>query len=77
MDLRALEDDGDEHPAHHATWAIGLRPPKNLEWWGDLAVVTTESPIAWRKLAHQMGVDRTSAGGSTRSDPARSSRAGR
>jgi GNAT superfamily N-acetyltransferase len=55
MDLRAPGDGGHEHAAHHATWAIGVRPPKNLEWWGDLAVVTTASPIAWRKLTYQVG----------------------
>lgn len=55
MNLRASWDDGKGHAAHHAMWAIGVRPPKNLDWFGDLAVVTTESPIAWRKLAYQMG----------------------
>ncbi|MFI8079768.1 GNAT family N-acetyltransferase [Kitasatospora sp. NPDC086009] len=55
MTLRAPEDGGNEHAAHHATWAIGVRVPKNLDWWGDLAVVTTESPIAWRKLTYQVG----------------------
>ncbi|CAM5469320.1 ESCO1/2 family N-acetyltransferase [Streptomyces viridifaciens] len=55
MTLRAPEDGGNEHAAHHAMWAIGVRAPKNLDWWGDLAVVTTESPIAWRKLTYQVG----------------------
>ncbi|MFF0451112.1 GNAT family N-acetyltransferase [Streptomyces sp. NPDC004609] len=43
-------NDGREHADHHAQWALGLRAPKNLDWLGDLAVVTTLSPIAWRKL---------------------------
>ncbi|MFD0410458.1 GNAT family N-acetyltransferase [Kitasatospora sp. NPDC127116] len=55
MTLRAPEDGGNEHATHHAMWAIGVRAPKNLDWWGDLAVVTTESPIAWRKLTYQVG----------------------
>ncbi|MEU4296672.1 GNAT family N-acetyltransferase [Kitasatospora aureofaciens] len=55
MTLQAPEDGGNEHAAHHAMWAIGVRAPKNLEWWGDLAVVTTESPIAWRKLTYRVG----------------------
>ncbi|MEU6719601.1 GNAT family N-acetyltransferase [Nonomuraea sp. NPDC046802] len=55
MNLRASWDDGKKHATHHAMWAIGVRPPKNLDWSGDLAVVTAESPIAWRKLTYQMG----------------------
>ncbi|MEU4068404.1 GNAT family N-acetyltransferase [Streptomyces wedmorensis] len=43
-----------EHTDHHAAWAFGLRVPKNLDWLGDLAVVTTQSPIAWRNLAYQV-----------------------
>lgn len=55
MTLRAPEDGGNEHAAHHAMWVIGVQAPRNLEWWSDLAVVTTESPIAWRRLAHRVG----------------------
>ncbi|MFF4490984.1 GNAT family N-acetyltransferase [Streptomyces sp. NPDC001544] len=47
-------DGGKEHTTHHAAWAFGIRVPKNLEWWADLAVVTTQSPVAWRKLAYQV-----------------------
>ncbi|MFE2049704.1 GNAT family N-acetyltransferase [Streptomyces sp. NPDC059459] len=54
MSLHESWDDGKEHTAHHAAWAFGVRAPKNLEWWGDLAVVTTQSPITWRKLAYQV-----------------------
>nr|WP_157554193.1 GNAT family N-acetyltransferase [Herbidospora sakaeratensis] len=54
MDRRASWDDGKGHAAHHARWAIGIPLPKDLEWPGDLAVVTTESPIAWRKLTYQV-----------------------
>ncbi|MFH9651509.1 GNAT family N-acetyltransferase [Streptomyces anulatus] len=46
------EDDSD-HRSHHAAWALGIRIPKNLDWWSDLAVVTTQSPISWRKLARE------------------------
>ncbi|MFF7702879.1 GNAT family N-acetyltransferase [Streptomyces lydicus] len=54
MRLQEPLDDGKEHIAHHAAWAFGIRPPRNLDWWSDLAVVTTQSPIAWRKLAYQV-----------------------
>ncbi|MFF5931591.1 GNAT family N-acetyltransferase [Streptomyces hydrogenans] len=47
-------DDGHEHAGHHATWALGVRVPKNLFWPGDLAVVTTQSPIAWRRLVYKV-----------------------
>lgn len=52
MSLR--EDDGVDHASHHAAWAFGTRAPKNLMWLGQLAVVTTQSPISWRMLAYQM-----------------------
>lgn len=55
MNLTAPGDGENEHATHHAAWSIGIRPPKNLAWRGDMAVVTTESPIAWRKLAYQLG----------------------
>ncbi|MFH9426794.1 GNAT family N-acetyltransferase [Streptomyces sp. NPDC017615] len=45
---------GKDHTAHHAAWAFGVRVPKNLDWWGDLAVVSTRSPISWRKLAYEV-----------------------
>ncbi|MGA5559752.1 GNAT family N-acetyltransferase [Streptomyces platensis] len=54
MDLREPFGDGKEHTAHHAAWAFGIRVPRNLEWWGDLAVVTTQSPTSWRKLTYQV-----------------------
>ncbi|MFJ2626943.1 GNAT family N-acetyltransferase [Streptomyces sp. NPDC087532] len=54
MSLRDLEDGGDEHTAHHTSWTLGVRAPKNLEWYSDLAVVTTQSPIAWRRLANKV-----------------------
>ncbi|MGP8304521.1 hypothetical protein ACTPOK_42925 [Streptomyces inhibens] len=54
MSLREPWDGGREHNAHHAVWAFGTRAPRNLEWWGNLAVVTTQSPIAWRKLAYRV-----------------------
>ncbi|MFJ3575882.1 GNAT family N-acetyltransferase [Streptomyces rubiginosohelvolus] len=47
-------DGGREHADHHAAWALGVRVPKNLDWLGDLAVVTTQSPIAWRRLAYKV-----------------------
>lgn len=54
MSLQDRGDGGRGHTAHHAAWAFGIRAPKNLEWPGNLAVVTTQSPIAWRRLAHRM-----------------------
>ncbi|MEJ8643725.1 GNAT family N-acetyltransferase [Streptomyces sp. MS1.HAVA.3] len=54
MRLRDFQDDGKAHSTHHTAWTFGTPAPKNLDWWGDLAVVTTQSPIAWRRLAHQV-----------------------
>ncbi|MEV1009850.1 GNAT family N-acetyltransferase [Streptomyces sp. NPDC049881] len=54
MSLRDLENGSKGHAIHHAAWTFGIRAPKNLEWWDDLAVVTTQSPIAWRKLTYQV-----------------------
>ncbi|MFJ4672792.1 GNAT family N-acetyltransferase [Kitasatospora purpeofusca] len=44
-----------EHPARHAQWAFGVQVPKNIEFPIALAVVTTQSPIAWRRLAGRVG----------------------
>ncbi|MGX1851687.1 GNAT family N-acetyltransferase [Streptomyces sp. NPDC055299] len=55
MRLRDLDEDDKKHASHHSAWAYGIRVPKNLDWWGDLAVVTTQSPIMWRKLANRVG----------------------
>lgn len=56
--MRRLEpsEGGKRHSAHHTAWALGIPSPKNLEWSGDLALVTTQSPIAWRKLAYRVGL---------------------
>lgn len=54
MSLRETWDDSRQHTAHHASWAFGVRAPKNLMWLGDLAIVTSQSPIAWRKLVYQV-----------------------
>ncbi|MFF0204795.1 GNAT family N-acetyltransferase [Streptomyces sp. NPDC005017] len=54
MRLRDTEDDDNVHRVHHAAWALGVRVPRGLDWMGDLAIVTTQSPISWRKLAHQV-----------------------
>ncbi|MFG2831160.1 GNAT family N-acetyltransferase [Streptomyces sp. NPDC048434] len=54
MRLRDTGDDDNVHRVHHADWVLGVRVPKGLDWWGDLAIVTTQSPISWRKLAHQV-----------------------
>ncbi|MGW3747249.1 GNAT family N-acetyltransferase [Streptomyces sp. NPDC005146] len=53
MNLWDAGDDDNDHRAHHAAWALGVRIPKSLEWWSDLAIVTTQSPISWRKLARE------------------------
>ncbi|WP_369271124.1 GNAT family N-acetyltransferase [Streptomyces sp. R11] len=55
MSLRETWGNGKGHTTHHAAWAFGVTVPKNLEWWGDLAVVTSQSPIVWRRLAYQVG----------------------
>jgi GNAT superfamily N-acetyltransferase len=49
-----LRDNGKEHTTHHAAWAFGIRAPKNLMWLSSVAVVTSQSPIAWRKLVYQV-----------------------
>ncbi|MFJ4679265.1 hypothetical protein [Kitasatospora sp. NPDC088783] len=50
----STERDNDEtHRRLHAVWAYGLPAPKNLRWQHDLAVVTSQSPLSWRKLAAQ------------------------
>ncbi|MBV9025118.1 MAG: GNAT family N-acetyltransferase [Streptomycetaceae bacterium] len=54
MSLQEPWDGGQQHTTHHAAWALGIRAPKNLQWLGNLAVVTSRSPIAWRKLAYQV-----------------------
>lgn len=45
----------DAHRERHSEWAFGIRPPKNTVLGDDLAVVTSQSPIAWRRLAERMG----------------------
>ncbi|GHG63190.1 GNAT family N-acetyltransferase [Streptomyces griseocarneus] len=54
MSLKEDWNSGREHADHHAAWTFGVRVAKNLGWLGDLAVVTTQSPIAWRKLAYKV-----------------------
>lgn len=54
MSLRDSWEGGMAHTTHHAAWAFGIRAPESLMWPGDLAVVTSQSPILWRKLVHQM-----------------------
>ncbi|MFD7677050.1 GNAT family N-acetyltransferase [Streptomyces sp. NPDC060187] len=54
MSLQDMGDDDSVHRVHHANWVLGVRVPKSLDWWGDLVVVTTQSPISWRKLAYQV-----------------------
>ncbi|WP_158933530.1 GNAT family N-acetyltransferase [Streptomyces sp. NRRL S-1868] len=54
MKLHEPWEDDRTHTDHHTAWALGFRVPKNLMWLEDLAVVTSQSPIAWRKLAHQI-----------------------
>ena len=47
----------DRHEAQHQLWSIGLRMPKNLSWdVGDIAVVTTQSSVRWRRLAAQVAL---------------------
>ncbi|WP_435107188.1 GNAT family N-acetyltransferase [Nocardiopsis synnemataformans] len=54
MSLQEPGDNGKRHATHHAAWTFGIRAPKNLMWWGSLALVTTQSPITWRKLVYQV-----------------------
>ncbi|UOB12824.1 GNAT family N-acetyltransferase [Streptomyces sp. HP-A2021] len=55
MRLADQREDGKAHTAHHAAWAFGIRVPKSLMWLDDLAVVTPQSPISWRRLASRVG----------------------
>ncbi|MGM0356373.1 GNAT family N-acetyltransferase [Streptomyces sp. ECR3] len=54
MRLQGAQDDGQAHATHHMAWEFGVRVPKSLMWLSNLAVVTTESPISWRKLAYKV-----------------------
>ncbi|MFF8608426.1 GNAT family N-acetyltransferase [Streptomyces sp. NPDC015346] len=54
MRLGETAHGGRDHAAHHARWALGIQVPKNLEWWSDLAIVTTQSPITWRRLTYNV-----------------------
>jgi GNAT superfamily N-acetyltransferase len=54
MSLRETTEEDTEHTSHHLAWTFGIRPPKNLVWSGSMAVVTTQSSIAWRKLAYRV-----------------------
>lgn len=45
----------DVHREHHSQWAFGIRVPENALWVYDLVVVTSQSPIAWRRLTERMG----------------------
>ncbi|QVJ02772.1 GNAT family N-acetyltransferase [Nocardiopsis eucommiae] len=55
MILRESAENDAVHTTQHMTWTFGVRSPKNLTWSDSMAVVTTQSPIAWRKLAYQVG----------------------
>lgn len=47
--------DLDIHEARHQLWSIGLRVPKAVSWdFGNVAVVTTQSSVVWRRLAAQI-----------------------
>ncbi|TQF01331.1 hypothetical protein E6W39_02605 [Kitasatospora acidiphila] len=52
---RANVEHDDVHRERHSEWAFGIRVPKNAVWGDDLVVVTSQSPIAWRRLAERMG----------------------
>ncbi|MFD0292006.1 GNAT family N-acetyltransferase [Streptomyces sp. NPDC127118] len=54
MTLQDLVGGSNEHTDHHTAWTFGIRAPKNLEWQSDLAVVTAQSPISWRRLANRV-----------------------
>ncbi|MET9107118.1 GNAT family N-acetyltransferase [Streptomyces zhihengii] len=54
LDVRESRGHGGRHADHHDQWAFGVRVPKNLDWLGDLVVVTTQSPIAWRRLVSKV-----------------------
>ncbi|WP_189277286.1 GNAT family N-acetyltransferase [Kitasatospora griseola] len=53
--LHGSRDAQAQHAAHHVQWALGVPTPKGLHWTNGIAVVTSQSPIAWRRLAHRMG----------------------
>ncbi|WP_030443113.1 hypothetical protein [Actinoplanes subtropicus] len=45
------------HEQQHQLWSIGLRLPKNISWGrGNVAVVTTQSSVAWRRLAAKVAM---------------------
>lgn len=54
MSLHDLSDGDSEHTTHHTAWTFGVRAPKNLDWHSALAVVTTQSAIAWRRLTNRV-----------------------
>lgn len=44
--------DAATHEARHAQWSLGLRIPRTVTWGpGDIALVTTQSKVLWRRLA--------------------------
>ncbi|MEV6347750.1 hypothetical protein [Actinoplanes sp. NPDC051851] len=45
------------HEEQHQLWSLGVRVPRNVSWdFGNVAVVTTESNLAWRRLAAKIAV---------------------
>lgn len=54
MQLEAEWDRAEAHAVHHAAWSFGVQVPKNLDWLDDLAVVTTQSSIGWRRLVYKV-----------------------
>lgn len=53
MRLEADWGHAETHAVHHAVWSFGVQVPRNLEWLDDLAVVTTQSSIGWRRLVYK------------------------
>ncbi|MFH9613795.1 GNAT family N-acetyltransferase [Streptomyces pratensis] len=54
MQLEAEWGRAEAHAVHHAAWSFGVQVPKNLDWLDDLAVVTTQSSIGWRRLVYKV-----------------------
>ncbi|WP_380283469.1 GNAT family N-acetyltransferase [Kitasatospora purpeofusca] len=52
---RSGAGDDSVHREHHSEWAFGIPVPKNTAWSNRLVVVTSQSPIAWRRLTERVG----------------------
>lgn len=57
--LRAATDEYalEQHRKHHLQWSLGVPVPKNVPWhYGNVALVSTQSSMAWRRLANRVAL---------------------